>query len=125
MSRGTDEDSTPLTPLTMALLLALAEDDLHGYALLQEVERQSDGSLRPGTGTLYAALERLEDEGLIRRSPDLPAPGEDQRRRYFRITDAGRDAVRAESARMLRTLRAAAARDLVPGGLRGALEEGS
>lgn len=112
---------TPLTPLTMALLLALADEDLHGYALLQEVERQSDGRLRPGTGTLYAALQRLEDDGLIRESPELPGPDEDQRRRYFRITAEGRRAARAEVDRMLETLRTAAAKRLAPDGLGAAL----
>jgi DNA-binding PadR family transcriptional regulator len=111
------DGGAPLTPLTMSLLLALADGDLHGYALLQEIERQSDGRLRPGTGTLYAALQRLEDEGLIRASPDLPAPDEDQRRRYFRMTAAGRAAVRTEAERMLETLRSAAAKRLLPEGV--------
>ena len=122
MSPSPDEGA-PLTPLTMSLLLALADGDLHGYALLQEVERQSDGRLRPGTGTLYAALQRLEDEGLIRPSPDLPGPGEDQRRRYFRITAAGREAVRTEADRMLGTLRTAAAKRLLPEGITAALRD--
>jgi DNA-binding PadR family transcriptional regulator len=105
----------------MALLLALADEDLHGYALLQEVERQSEGRLRPGTGTLYAALQRLEDDRLIRESPDLPAPDEDQRRRYFRITAHGRRAVRLEAERMVGTLRAAAAKRLLTDDLTAAL----
>lgn len=116
-------DGAPLTPLTMGLLLALADGDLHGYALLQEIERQSGGRLRPGTGTLYAALQRLEDEGLIRESPDLPAPDEDQRRRYFRITPVGRDAVRVEADRMLDTLRHAAAKRLLADGVAAALRK--
>lgn len=117
------EHDLPLTPLTMALLLALTDGDRHGYALLQEVERQSAGRLRPGTGTLYAALQRLEDEGLISPSPDLPAPDEDQRRRYFRITDAGRAAARAEAERMLATLREAAEKRLLPERLTAALRD--
>jgi len=106
----------PLTPLSMAILLALAEGELHGYALLQEIERQTAGSLSPGTGTLYAALQRLADEGLIVESPDLPAPEEDQRRRYYRITPAGRAAAVAESGRMARVLEIAREKRLVPEG---------
>jgi DNA-binding PadR family transcriptional regulator len=103
-----DEPSPePLTPLSMAILLALAERDLHGYALLEEIEAQTGGSLSPATGTLYAALERLADEELIEKSPDSPAPDEDQRRRYFRITPAGRAAAAAESRRMADVIRIA------------------
>lgn len=104
----------PLTPLTMAILLALAKEDQHGYALMQEVEAQTDGAIVAGTGSLYAALERLHDDGLIIDSPDRPAPGEDQRRRYFRITDTGRAAARAEAARMVRVLETARESRLIP-----------
>ena len=104
----------PLTPLTMAILLALAKGDQHGYALMQEVEAQTDGAIVAGTGSLYAALQRLQDDGLIVDSPDRPGAGEDQRRRYFRITDAGRAAARAEAARMLRVLETARESRLIP-----------
>lgn len=104
----------PLTPLTMAILLALAKEDQHGYALMQEVEAQTDGGIVAGTGSLYAALQRLQDDGLIIDSPDRPAPGEDRRRRYFRITDAGRAAARSEAARMVRVLETAREIRLIP-----------
>lgn len=104
----------PLTPLSMAILLALAPGDLHGYALLQEIERQSDGALRPGTGTLYAALQRLQDDGLIADSADRPAPDEDQRRRYHRLTTAGRALAAAETARLARVVEMARERGIVP-----------
>jgi DNA-binding PadR family transcriptional regulator len=104
----------PLTPLSMAILLALAGEELHGYALLREIERQTGGELSPGTGSLYAALQRLMDDGLIGESATLPGPDEDRRRRYYRITDAGREVARAESRRMLRVLEVARARDLAP-----------
>jgi len=92
----------PLTPLSMAILLSLARQDLHGYALMSDVAEQL--GKRPGTGTLYAALERLEDEGLIEESPEKPGPREDQRRKCYRITPGGRECARAESARLLRVL---------------------
>jgi DNA-binding PadR family transcriptional regulator len=92
----------PLSPLTMAILLALVREDQHGYALMGAVEEQL--GKRPGTGSLYAALERLVEEGLIMEGPQGPGPREDQRRKYFRITKAGREQARAEAARMLRVL---------------------
>jgi DNA-binding PadR family transcriptional regulator len=112
MARAGHSGPQSLTPLSMAILLSLAERDQHGYALLQDVERLTDGELKPGTGSLYTALQRLMDEGLLIESPDLPAADEDQRRRYYRITEPGRDAVRAEAARLARVLRLAREREL-------------
>lgn len=103
----------PLTPLTMAILLALAEEDQHGYGLMRDVEIQTEGELVPGTGSLYAALQRLVEDGLIMDSPVQPAEGEDRRRKYFRITAAGRSAARAEAARMVRVLETARKRALI------------
>lgn len=103
----------PLTPLTMAILLALATEDLHGYALMQEVEAQTDGAIVPGTGSLYAALERLAEDGLVMDSLRRPAAGEDRRRKYHRITAAGRAAARAEALRMARVLETARAKALI------------
>jgi DNA-binding PadR family transcriptional regulator len=105
--------ATPLSPLTMAILLALLNGDQHGYTLMQEVRSQTDGALAPGTGSLYAALQRLLDDGLITDSPDHPAAGEDGRRKYFRITPAGRAAARAEARRMARVLETARAARLI------------
>lgn len=103
----------PLSPLTMSILLALAGGDRHGYALMQEIEQQTDGALRPGTGSLYAALQRLLDEGLITESAKAPRGGEDARRKTFGITPAGRAAARAEVARLVRVLEHARATSLV------------
>lgn len=105
---------TPITPLSMALLVSLGREDQHGYALMQEVEEQSGGRLRPGTGSLYAALQRLMDEGLIVESPDRPRPDEDGRRRYYRITAAGRRAVVDEAERLRSLLSQASASGLIP-----------
>lgn len=104
----------PLTPLTMAILLALSDEDLHGYTLMREIRRQTEETLTPGTGSLYAALQRLMEGGLIIESPELPAPDEDQRRKYFRITEAGREVAAAEAARMMRVLDVARGKALVP-----------
>jgi DNA-binding PadR family transcriptional regulator len=104
----------PLTPLTMSILLALAKEDLHGYALMQEVEAQTDGALVPGTGSLYAALQRLEDDGLVKQAPAPRDAGDDARRRYFRITTEGRAAARREAERMVRVLEMARENALIP-----------
>jgi len=109
------ETELPLTPLTMSILLALAEGDKHGYALMKDVERQTGGMLVPGTGSLYAALDRLAGEGLIEELRSRPAREEDQRRKYFRITADGRALAGAEAARMQRVLDTARERSLVPG----------
>ncbi len=101
----------PITPLSMAILLALVKQDQHGYALMTEVAGQL--GKRPGTGSLYAALERLVEEGLIQETPDGPGPREDQRRKYFRITKPGRECARAEAARMLRVLDLAREKSLI------------
>jgi DNA-binding PadR family transcriptional regulator len=105
---------TPLTPLTMAILVSLGREDLHGYALMREIEDRSDGRLRPGTGSLYAALQRLMDSGLIEESPERPAEDDDARRRYYHITSAGRLAVADEAARMDRLLDEARRNGLLP-----------
>jgi DNA-binding PadR family transcriptional regulator len=97
------------TPLSHAILLALADADRHGYGIIKEVERQTEGALRPGTGTLYTALQRLQDEGLIAESPRRPARDDDARRKYYRITPAGRALARAETLRLVRLV--AIARD--------------
>lgn len=106
------DEMLPLSPLTMAILLALAEGDRHGYALMQDIEEQTDGALTPGTGSLYAGLQRLMEDGLIRESEG--EPGADRRRRYYAITDDGRRLARAEARRMMRVLDTAAARKLAP-----------
>lgn len=95
-------DPTPLTPLSHAILLALAEEDRHGYGIIKAIVEQSEGALRPGTGTLYTALQRLMDAGLIAESPRTPEPDEDQRRKYYRLTAAGREAARVEALRLAR-----------------------
>jgi DNA-binding PadR family transcriptional regulator len=106
------DDRLPLSPLSMAILLALADGERHGYALMQEIEAQTDGALKPGTGSLYAGLQRLMAEGLIRDSEG--EAGADRRRRYYAISEQGPEVARAEAQRMLRVLDTAAAKKLAP-----------
>lgn len=103
-----------LTPLSLALLVALGAGDLHGYALMRAVEARSEGRLSPGTGSLYAALQRLMDEGLIVESPERPDDDDDRRRRYYRITEQGRIAVGREADRLDRLMADARSYGLLP-----------
>ena len=91
----------PLKPVDLILLLTLAEGDRHGYALSQEVERRTDGTVRLEAGNLYRTLRRLLGEGLVGEAGRRPMDeGEDERRRYFRITPLGTQAAQAEVRRL-------------------------
>jgi DNA-binding PadR family transcriptional regulator len=86
-----------MTPATLHILLALAGGELHGYALMREVAAQSDGAVKLGPGTLYAALARMLDAGLI---AEVDGPAGDERRRSYRLTARGRAAADAEVERL-------------------------
>lgn len=96
----------PLSPPTLHILLALAGGDLHGYGIMQEIVRQSDGLYRLGPGTLYDNLSKLIQGGWVqelgRRRGD-----DDPRRRYYRLSDTGRDVLKAETARLTQVVREA------------------
>jgi DNA-binding PadR family transcriptional regulator len=86
--------------------MALAGEDRHGYAIMREVARQSDGQYRLGPGTLYDNLQRLLDKGLVAESAK-PTDNDDPRRRYYRLTNLGRQVLAAEIARLEEMFRAA------------------
>lgn len=86
-----------ITPLTYEILLALADQDRHGYSTLKEIERL--GGSPPSTGAMYLALHRMVSEGLLQEVP-APANSDDARRRYYRITKRGRRAAERETARL-------------------------
>ena len=101
-----------LTPAAFHLLLALATGDRHGYGIMKEVLRQSDGDVRLGAGTIYGTLQRLLDQGWIAVSE---TPGEvDERRRYYRLTGLGKRALEDEVRRMDVLVRAARAARINP-----------
>lgn len=100
-----------LTPLSAAILFALAGGASHGYAIIREIETMTGGEMRPNTGSMYLALHRLLEDGLIEESS---GPGEDARRRYYRLTEAGRSAAKAEARRLAQLLRAASVKKLIP-----------
>ena len=104
----TDESSAARSPIGYQILLALAARDRHGYLIRKAVEQQTDGEMKLGPGTLYAAIRRLEDQGLVEESPWRPeADLDDARRRYYRLTSAGRKALEAETARLQATVKLA------------------
>jgi DNA-binding PadR family transcriptional regulator len=91
----------PLTPLAFQVLLALADTERHGYGIILEVGERTDGLIRLRTGTLYTLLQRLLDESLIEESDNRPGPDQDdQRRKYYRLTDLGREVLAAEARRL-------------------------
>ena len=103
--------SKPITAVTYHVLLALAERDRHGYAIKKAVLDQSDGSIRLGPGTLYAAIRRLERDGSIEESEWRPDPDlDDQRRRYYTLTEHGLRVLSEETERLRTTLRLAESR---------------
>jgi len=91
------------------VLLALAEGQRHGYAILKDVERQTDGAVRMGPGTLYGTLQRLMEQGLVEEAAG-PARPVDERRRYYQLTKSGRAALKVEVERMETLVRTARAR---------------
>lgn len=109
-------DALPLRPVEFEILLALAQGERHGYAIIRDVESRSDGALRLETGTLYRALQRLVQGGLVspveRRATD---PSGDERRRYYALTPHGRRMAAAEATRMARLVAAAQSAQLIPG----------
>ena len=95
----------PLPPATFHILMSLTDEDRHGYAIIQDVEARTDGDLRLSAGTLYRSIQRMLEQGLIVEARKRPAPAlDDERRRYYRITPAGEQALAAEVQRLERTV---------------------
>lgn len=114
--RAEVEALLPLPLATFHILLALADGDRHGYAILQDVARRTGGELKLGAGTLYRSIQRMLEDGLIVELRERPAPEEDdERRRYYRITSLGSAVARAEAARLSALVRMARAVGLRPG----------
>src|SRR5262245_15549472 len=94
------EDLLPLTPAVFHVLLALADGERHGYAIMQEVAEHTDGRIKMGPGTLYGTIKRLIEARLIEESDERPdSQLDDERRRYYRLTGLGERVVRAEAQR--------------------------
>lgn len=93
------DEFLPLTPAEFHLLLALAEDEMHGYGMMQHIKQQTQGKMQLGPGTLYGTIKRLLERGWIVEL-DLRDDGAGERRRYYRLTNAGGTILRAEAARL-------------------------
>jgi DNA-binding PadR family transcriptional regulator len=105
----------PLPPATFHILLALAEGDRHGYAIILEIGVRTGGTVRLSAGTLYRSIQRMQEQGLIEETRDRPAPDEDdERRRYYRLTEFGSAVARAEAARLTQLVRLAHASGFAP-----------
>ena len=89
----------PLSPATLHILLSLAGEELHGYAIMQEVQRQSEGKYKLGPGTLYDNLQKMIDRGLVEELGKRPGD-DDPRRRYYRLSMLGRGVLTAEISRL-------------------------
>jgi DNA-binding PadR family transcriptional regulator len=103
----------PLTPAVFHILLALADQDRHGYAIILDIAERTGGAMRLGTGTLYTAISRLLEQGLVEEPDERPDAGEDdERRRYYRLTPFGRDVANAEARRLATLVKMARARGI-------------
>ena len=96
------ETFLPLSPAVFNILLALADGEKHGYAIMLEVEGNTEGQVKMGPGTLYGSIKRMLSSGLIQESDERPDPEiDDQRRRYYGLTGLGFRVLRAESQRLV------------------------
>jgi len=108
------QEMLPLTPAVFNILLALADGERHGYGIMKEVEEQTQRQMRMGPGTLYGTIKRMFAAGLIEESDERPDPElDDERRRYYRLTEFGRRVASAELERLSNLIRVARAKQLV------------
>jgi DNA-binding PadR family transcriptional regulator len=107
--------ATPLTPAVLHILLALSTEERHGYGIMKQVERESNGKVKMGPGTLYGSINRMMEAGLLRESEKRPDPDlDDERRIYYAITGAGRKALEAELSRYREVVAVATEKRLTP-----------
>jgi DNA-binding PadR family transcriptional regulator len=105
----------PLPPATFHILMAVADEDRHGYSIIQDIASRTDGRLQMSAGTLYRSIQRMQEQGLIIETRERPAPEEDdERRRYYRITPFGLAVARAEAGRLTHMVKLARARGIAP-----------
>ena len=105
----------PLPAATFHILMAVADQDRHGYAIIQDVAMRTGGELKLSAGTLYRSIQRMLEQGLLIETRERPDPDEDdERRRYYRITPLGTAVARAEARRLADLVRMARARGLAP-----------
>jgi DNA-binding PadR family transcriptional regulator len=104
----------PLSPAVFHLLLALADEERHGYAIMRDIEDRTAGLVKVGPGMLYGSIKWLLEEGLIAEAPrDAAKKKEDERRKYYRLTEDGLTVVKAEAARLEAAVGLARARNVL------------
>lgn len=107
------ESLLPLPASVMHIIVALADGEKHGYAIMRDVADHSDDRIKMGSGTLYGSIKRMLEQGLIEEAEERPDPAlDDQRRRYYRLTSLGRQVGAAECARLTALVDTARARRL-------------
>ena len=113
-TNGMSGSPAPLTPAVFHILLSLTDGPLHGYAIMQSVEKTA--GLQMGPGTIYGSVQRMEDAGLLKDVAEgSSGAASTERRRYYELTDGGRQALTAEAARMARIADLVREKDLIPG----------
>jgi DNA-binding PadR family transcriptional regulator len=106
-----------LTPAVFHILLALADGEKHGYGIMREVSERTGGQMRMGPGTLYGSIKRMLEQGLIEETEERPDPElDDERRRYYRLTDFGQKSAVAEYGRLRQLVGIAQSKRLLDGG---------
>jgi DNA-binding PadR family transcriptional regulator len=115
----TDKESLdvllPLQPTSFHILLSLADEDRHGYAIIQDIARRTNGEIKLSAGTLYRSIQRLQEQALIVETKSRPAPEQDdERRRYYSITSLGKATAQAEVRRLHSLLKMARSCGVVP-----------
>jgi len=108
------EEMLPLTPAVFHVLMALADGELHGYGIMKEVETHTQGQVKMGPGTLYGSIKRMLAARLIEETDERPDPTlDDERRRYYRLTDFGQRVLAAEVQRLAQAVRVAQTKKLL------------
>lgn len=109
------ESLLPLAPAVFHILMALSDEDRHGYGIIQEISTRTSGEVRLGAGTLYRSIQRMLDDDLIVEVHERPAPElDDERRRYYRITAFGTAVAKAEAGRLTDLVKLARASGFIP-----------
>jgi len=125
-TRTDPEELLPLTPAVFHVLLALADGERHGYAIMLEVAESTTGRIKMGPGTLYGTIKRLLEARLIEESDERPDPElDDERRRYYRLTALGERVVKAEALRYAEMVEFARGKRLLGKPVRAAYAEGA
>jgi DNA-binding PadR family transcriptional regulator len=104
----------PLSPAVFHILLALADEERHGYAVMRDIEARTDGLVKVGPGMLYGSIKWLLGDGFIEEAPRRARSQDDERRRYYRLTPVGRELLRAEAVRLDAAVNLARTRRVLP-----------